>query len=213
MRFINFFKRKYSTIILNFYPSFIEQYWKTIKNTKWKYFKWKGLSLMKDPMSLTIYLQMLQDIKPQTIIEFGTGEGGFALWMRDVMQSLDLACVIHTFDIKNKTKLTANIFWHKVDASNIKQYMSENKKLMESLPHPILVIEDWHVNLLETLESVEPLMKTGDYLVVEDTIDPPKYQILSEHLQNDKYVVDSHYCDFWGYNNSWNINSILKVND
>ena len=75
MRFINFFKRKYSTIILNFYPSFIEQYWKTIKNTKWKYFKWKSLSLMKDPMSLTIYLQMLQDIKPQTIIEFGTGEG------------------------------------------------------------------------------------------------------------------------------------------
>ena len=47
-------------------------------------FKWKDLTLMKDPMTLSIYLQLLQDVKPKTILEFGTYEGGSSLWMKDM---------------------------------------------------------------------------------------------------------------------------------
>ena len=40
-----------------------------------------------------------------------------------------------------------------------------------------------------------------------------KYQetILSENgIKNMDYEVYTFYCDFWGLNNSWNINSIFK---
>ena len=39
-------------------------------------------------MTLTIYQQLIQDLKPKTIIEFGTYEGGSALWMNDICKSL-----------------------------------------------------------------------------------------------------------------------------
>jgi len=38
-----------------------------IKNTKWNKFKWKNLTLMKDPMTLTIYQQLIQDLKKSSI--------------------------------------------------------------------------------------------------------------------------------------------------
>ena len=56
-----------------------EAYTLIIKRAKWTRFSWKGLTLMKDPMTLTIYLQLIQELKPKSILEFGTFVGGSAL--------------------------------------------------------------------------------------------------------------------------------------
>lgn len=213
MRFVNFFERDFSSAIYNFSCNFIENYILKIKDTKWQHFKWKGLSLLKDPMSITIYMQLLQDIKPKTILEFGTYEGGTALWISDIMKSINEKCIVHTFDINSEqVKLLNidNVFFHQLDVFKIKDFINDNQNLFNSLEHPILVIEDCHENVLEVLESVDVFLKKEDYLIIEDTIDYNKHQILSTYLQNKNYVVDCHYCDFWGHNNSWNFNSILK---
>ena len=55
-----------------------------IMDAKHNLFKWKGLDLVKDPMTLTIYMQLIQNIKPKTIIELGTGHGGSTLFFRDM---------------------------------------------------------------------------------------------------------------------------------
>ena len=73
---------------------------------------------MKDPMTLSIYLQLLQDLKPKTILEFGTYEGGSALWMHDLMISLNLECKIHTFDINSEKVRLPNLeslIFHQLD--------------------------------------------------------------------------------------------------
>ena len=78
---------------------------------------------------------------------------------------------------------------------------------------PILIIEDSHVNVDEVVRSIDPFLKSGDYLVIEDTLDDKKYKdtILSENgISSMNYEVDTYYCDFWGVNNSWNINSIFR---
>ena len=78
---------------------------------------------------------------------------------------------------------------------------------------PILIIEDSHVNVDEVVRSIDPFLKSGDYLVIEDTLDRKKYQdtILSENgIRSMNYEVDTYYCDFWGVNNSWNVNSIFR---
>ena len=64
----NNFLRSVISKIENTQPNYLLD----IKNTKWNKFKWKNLTLMKDPMTLTIYQQLIQDLKPRTIIEFGT---------------------------------------------------------------------------------------------------------------------------------------------
>ena len=45
----------------------VPKYTDIIQETKLKDFKWKGLKLMKDPLTLAIYQQLLQDLKPKTI--------------------------------------------------------------------------------------------------------------------------------------------------
>jgi len=211
-RYVDISQREFFSIINNFYSDFVDDYIKTLKEAKWNHFKWKGLTLMKDPMSLSTYQQLIQDLKPKTILEFGTFEGGSALWMHDLVATLELDCVIHTFDInQEQIKLPAvdGIHCHQLDNYKIKDFLKENEALFRALPHPILMIEDAHVNAEEIMTLLDPYLDSGDYLVVEDTFSESKHDCMLSFLKNNKYLVDTHYCDLWGYNNSWNINSFL----
>ena len=216
MRFVNIRERQFATVLHQFSVAFFNNYCQKIKYSKWNYSKWKGLTLMKDPMTLSIYMMMIQDIKPKTILEFGTYDGGSALWMEDIIKSLLLDCKIHTFDINpDRVKLPedSKIKYHELDNRKINDFIDQSRELFENMESPILIIEDSHVNVDEVVKSIDPFLKSGDYLVIEDTIDSQKYQntILSENgIRSLNYEVDSYYCDFWGVNNSWNVNSIFK---
>ena len=216
MRFVNIKSRQFATVIYQLSASFLTTYTQTIKASKWNKHKWKGLTLMKDPMTLSIYMMMIQDIKPKTILEFGTYDGGSALWMEDVMKSLSLDCKIHTFDINpDRVKLPedSKIKYHELDNNKINEFIDQSRELFENMESPILIIEDSHVNVDEVVRSIDPFLKSGDYLVIEDTLDKQKYKdtILSENgISSMNYEVDTYYCDFWGVNNSWNVNSIFR---
>ena len=99
MRFVNIENRQFATVLYQFSHAFYNSYTQKIKHTRWNFHKWKGLTLMKDPMTLSIYMMMIQELKPKTILEFGTYDGGSSLWMEDNIKSLKFNCDIHTFDI------------------------------------------------------------------------------------------------------------------
>ena len=216
MRFVNIKNRKFATLIYQLSANFLPNYIQTIKETKWTKHKWKGLTLMKDPMTLSIYMMMIQDLKPKTILEFGTYDGGSALWMEDTIKSLSLDCNIHTFDINpERVNLPkdSNVKYHKLDNNKINEFINQSRELFENMESPILIIEDSHVNVDEVVIAIDPFLRSGDYLVIEDTLSQKKYQetIESENgIKNLNYEVDTFYCDFWGENNSWNINSIFR---
>lgn len=212
-RYVDFADRAYLSTIHNFFSDFVDEYTHTIKQAKWSRFKWKGLTLMKDPMSLAIYLQLLQDLRPGTIWEFGTYEGGTTLWMKDVLESIGASCDVHTFDINEercKLQKADGIAFHRLDNRHIKEFVSQNRGLFEAVTPPLLVIEDSHENVEELLEVVDEFLKPGDYLIVEDTLAEWKHELLRSFLNGKAYQVDSYYCDFWGQNNSWIVNSILR---
>lgn len=210
-RYVNFSDRNFFSIN-NLYGDFFSEYSQGIKHVKWNNFKWKGMTLMKDPMSLSIYQQLIQDLLPKTIIEFGTYDGGSASWMNDICKSLDIETKIYTFDKcfeRVNKNLDENIKFFNLDNYNIKEFIKQNVKIFEGMVHPILVIEDSHENFVEVIEEIDIFLSCGDYLIVEDTIDECKHNALSLFLENKKYKVDAKYCDFWGYNNTWNYNSFL----
>jgi len=217
MRYQELSTRKYDSIIHHLDTETFEQFTLATRETKWKRHTWKGLTLMKDPMSLSIYTQLFQEIKPKTIIEFGTYDGGSALWFRDMLTSLRIETEVHTFDI-NKPNLGVltenNIHFHQLDNHRIKEYISNNNDFFKKLAHPIIMIEDSHENFCEVVRSLNPFLINGDYLIIEDTIQRSKHKQMYECLQKMNYLVDTYYCDLWGNNNSWNINSILtKTNN
>jgi len=189
--------------IINIINKHIPNYCQEIKQTKWNKHKWKGLTLMKDPMTLSIYLQLIQNLKPKTIVEFGTYEGGSALWMYDMCKALNLETKVVTVDIVKVKSPHKNIEFLCRDVYHFKI------KDLKNFKSPMLVIEDCHQNTLNLLNMFGSIMKKGDFFIIEDTIDFTKYKLLDKVNQkifkNNKY-----YSDFWGYNNSWNYDSYLE---
>ena len=206
-RFVKISERKYDSVLFKLDIDSI----KSIKNAKWNLFKWQSLTLMKDPMTLTVYQQLLQDVRPKTIIEFGSYEGGTALWINDILSIFQNNFMIHTFDIDNNNYKVNNkkIKFHHLDNNNIKQYLIENDNIFKNIEHPVVVIEDSHVNVKEVLFEIDKYLIAGDYVIVEDAIDLNKNEITKDFATKAKYLVDTKYCDFWGYNNTYNVNSFL----
>ena len=41
--------------------------------------------------------------------------------------------------------------------------------ILQSMPHPWIVIEDAHINLINVLEHFHKYMIPGDYFIIDDT--------------------------------------------
>ncbi len=100
--------------------------------------------------------------------------------------------------------------------------------LLSALPHPCLIIEDAHINLVGMLTYFHQNgIQSGDYLIVEDTNKlhwefwkdgwddreemeqgAKKMDDLRDWLKKheSEYLVDTYYQDMYGYNGSKNWN-------
>ena len=170
--------------------------------------KWKDIILFKTAYDLGIYQMILWELKPKTIIEIGSGEGGSAIWMADLMKAYNLECKIISIDIVPPKMEYDTVSYIKGDCNEIDAVL--DVELLKELPHPWLVIEDAHVNVYEVLSYFDTFLKSGDYLIIEDSID--KKEEISRFTEHHKenYKVDTQYCDFFGHNMTCSIDSILK---
>ena len=190
-------------------------------------YSYKGLATWKCPFDLAIYLQLLWDLKPATILEFGSNSGGSALWFADMLGVLGLRdSKVYSFDIEPVTDLTdPRIEFLQCDVSKPDETIPA--ELMNRLRHPVLTIEDsshqaHHIGIL--LEYLHRWLAPGDYLVVEDGIithlgweqryDGGPVKAVTEFLARhpDDYVIDRQRCDRFGQNATWNIDGyIMRV--
>lgn len=54
---------------------------------------------MKDPFTLAVVPQLLWELKPRTIIEFGSYAGASALWMADLLRQYNYESRVLSLDI------------------------------------------------------------------------------------------------------------------
>ena len=54
-------------------------------------------------MDMVILQQLLWELKPATVFELGTHEGGSALWMADTLRSYGCNSQVYTVDIDRET--------------------------------------------------------------------------------------------------------------
>lgn len=186
---------------------------KEIKGTKGK---WKNYSLTKDPYTLQIYAQLLQDLQPKTILEIGSGSGGSAVWMRDQVNLLGLQCEVITLD-NDRALFQAgdekDISFYCLDGKRVEDFFSDenNKNILKNLQHPVLLIDSSGEEVNRSLSFFSGILDTGDYVVVENTLNIAIYRELVTFTQDHpEFLVDTYYCDFYGYNSSMQINSILR---
>ena len=169
---------------------------------------------MKSYFAQAMYLQLLQELKPKTIIEFGTWQGGSAQWLYDMCRAIGVTTKVHTFANRDEivTPLSEDIECHIRNNRDVDTYEIP----FQIVEHPVLMIEDSHVNCLNLLKRYNSFLEKGDYLVIEDThyflygLECKYDNQLKQFIHDSNLMVDMLYCDMFGYNMTDCVNSILK---
>lgn len=211
-RFQSFAVRQYATAL-----AWDREFQTNIKSAKWSRngkagISWRGIRLLKDPFTLSLYTSLIWELKPRTIIEIGSFEGGSALWFADIAAALGIDTHVISYDLDPSQVRTSDlrIEFRQLDVFSISEQI--DRATIRSLPHPFLVVEDAHKNLYSVLSFLYSLMEIGDYLVVEDTCDKDKHREFAQFMSSveNSLLVDVRYTDNFGYNASWNWNSFLR---
>ncbi|WP_211854965.1 CmcI family methyltransferase [Plastoroseomonas hellenica] len=188
----------------------------------WSY---RGRPTWKSPIDLALYTDLLWELRPRTILEFGSNRGGSALWFADMMTTYGVtdgrvfSLDIHPVDDLEDPRI---VFGH-CDVARPQDALSIAD--LRNLPKPLLVIDDAsHVmeHVLSVLRFVDKALVAGDYLIVEDGI--LTHLGSDEHYRGGplaalqiflaesgmRYAVDRARCDAFGRNVTWNPEGYLR---
>lgn len=195
----------------------------TIQRGSLKY-AYKGIAMLKNPFDIALYMRLLWELKPRTLIEIGSYSGGSAVWFGDLMDNYGIDGRIYSVDIRKiEGAAHPRATFFQTDGGDLGATFSED--LLKALPRPWLVVEDadhFYETTKKVLDFFHPHLAVGDYFAVEDGIiadmgENPQYhggplraihEFLTAH--QDLYVMDVSYCDFFGHNFTWNTNGFLK---
>ncbi|HEX5036321.1 MAG TPA: CmcI family methyltransferase [bacterium] len=169
------------------------------------YGSYKGLINLKPATDLVLYSNLIWELRPKTILEFGSLQGGSALWFAD---QLDALCggqgEVHSFELCYKCihprASHPRLRFHEADMRDLSTLKRE---FLESLPRPWLVIDDCHENLENVVPFMASLMQEGDYFVIEDAFSNPTPEIIgkaTEAIDGLGFLVDTKYTDAYGMN-------------
>jgi len=190
-------------------------------------YRYKGRSMLLNPLDMANYLTLLGELKPAAVIEIGSLEGGRTEWLADTMAALGLPVRVISVDLLPRAPSTnAGIDARVGDARNLAQVLPPEE--VRRLGHPLLVIEDSahdEDTCTAVMNHFDPLLTSGDYMIVEDgafrnegdiqpggsALSPPSRAIdafLARRAQD--YEIDAAFCDRFGYNATFNFNGWLK---
>jgi cephalosporin hydroxylase len=195
----------------------------SIQNASHNY-SYRGVPMIKNPFDHALYPLLLWNIKPKTIIEIGSKNGGSALWFGDLMNNFGIDAHIYSLDIVKVEDVShPKVTFMEANGRELEKTLS--KSFIDSLPRPILVIEDAD-HSYETSSAVmkffHPFLKGDEYMIIEDGIisdlskDPSTnsgpHRAIKEFIAANpgEYEIDCYYNDYFGYNFTWCTNGFLK---
>lgn len=179
-----------------------------------------GVLTQKNPMDFWVYQEMIFELRPTVIVEIGNKFGGSTLALAHLLDILGSGRIIgvdidHS-SIHPSVRAHPRITLLEGDATSL----AETVKGMISPYDNVLVIEDsshTYENTLNVLNSYSGLVKSGGYLVVEDSIchhglvagpKPGAFEAIETFLaENDNFTADR---DKESFLITWNPVGFLK---
>lgn len=173
------------------------------KEQTWKNMSWLGIPLMKCPLDLWIYQEILCTVQPDVIVETGTWKGGSSLFLAGICDLLGRGRVI-TIDCCYQINRPVHARITYLTGSSVSREMFESVKTTIQLSDKVMVIldSDHHKDhVAQELKLYSQLVTPGSYLIVEDTnlngnpvepdFGPGPREAVEEFLQMDEtYSID-----------------------
>jgi cephalosporin hydroxylase len=187
-------------------------------------YTYKGIPTLKNPFDLALYTKLLWEQKPRSILEVGSNAGGSAIWLADQCMALGIDAHVHSVDITPVEDLHhPHVTFGFGDGRKLEDAWS--RSFLDSLPRPLLIIEDADHHYITTkavLDYLSPHVSAGEYILVEDGIlsamkveelyGGGPVRAIREFLEAPgcAFEVDRSYCDFFGHNVTWNTGGFLR---
>ncbi len=138
----------------------------------WASTQWMGVPLLKLPLDLWVYQEILYKTQPDLIIETGTNRGGSALYFANLFDLIGKGRII-SVDITHPAEGLPNhprirfLLGSSTDPKTLTQVTGE----LRSGERVMVVLDSDHSrhHVLQELELYSPFVSVGCYLVVEDT--------------------------------------------
>jgi cephalosporin hydroxylase len=142
----------------------------------WLGLTWCGVPTLKSPMDVWNYQEIITELKPSLIVEFGTFKGGSALFFAGLLQQLGHKSKVFTCDpfdwgISPLAKNHPLIEMMQSASTTVEVY-KRIEELRKEYPGPVFAILDgdhYAGTVLKELLMLRGLLVKGDYVITEDS--------------------------------------------
>ncbi len=163
---------------------------------------WFGHHLLKCPLDLWVYQELLARTRPDVVLETGTWRGGSALYFAMIFDQIGHGRVI-TVDSNVQPNRPEHSRISYITGSSVDpEVVAQVRKEVDG-QRVMVVLDSDHraAHVYDELVAYSQLVQTGDYLIVEDTnvnghptypdFGPGPMEALDRFLsQNDEFIVD-----------------------
>jgi cephalosporin hydroxylase len=137
----------------------------------WCRTSWMGIVILKLPLDLWIYQEILFETRPDFVVETGTLHGGSALYLAQICDMVGHGHVV-TVDIEPRPNPPQHPLIRYVRGSSVDESTLTEIRQAVGDQRGMVVLDSIHTadHVRRELEAYADLVAPGCYLVVEDTI-------------------------------------------
>jgi cephalosporin hydroxylase len=138
----------------------------------WNNTFWFGIRVGKCPSDMWTYQEILFDVKPDVIIECGTGTGGSALFLAHHCDLIGKGRII-SIDIADQADKRQHERIARIQGSSVAdETLREIRRSLKDTDRVLVILDSDHTkqHVLHELNCYCGLVSVGSYIVVEDTI-------------------------------------------
>lgn len=140
-------------------------------NMTWRNTFWLGHEILKCPLDMWLYQEILHQLRPAVILETGTAFGGSALYLASICDLIGTGRII-TIDLEpqpgrpDHPRIT-----YVTGSSTAPETMALVEREVAGAGPVLVILDSDHrmEHVARELELYHPLVTAGSYLIVEDT--------------------------------------------
>ncbi len=137
----------------------------------WRNTRWMGTEVLKCPLDLWVYQELLHELRPDLIIETGTALGGSAAYLAGLCDLLGHGRIVTVDAVERPNRPQHPRVTYRTGLSTDPEIVSELHGLVRPGDRVLVILDSDHSerNVLAELRAYHELVSVGSYCIVEDS--------------------------------------------